>query len=157
MLEFIHDRLRRVASFIRFAQHLNQEELLKILRNLEKFVNHNPNFDPASGNVLNLSPEGLKNLKSIWPDFKEKNMKEVLHRLDSAIELAGKFGDEHMAYLHKRLSKEPKWSRIDFSRADVKDRISDAIAEAIEMAEKPIPRSTITPEELQEMKERGII
>jgi hypothetical protein len=164
MKQIISRNLRRLADFILFAAAINKEQVDKIVRKLEDILHNNGNFAPTEDQPLMFSPAGLEKIKTLeGQNFsRAKDMMGVLDILDRAMSLAAKTGNEQFAYVLKAMEKAPgKWLKMNlkglgFSDAKVKV-IADGLEYLTELLEKPLPKKTVTPEELQEMKERGVI
>ena len=164
MIQIISSNLRRLADFILFAQAINKEQIDKIIRKLEDTLHDNGNFSSTEDQPLLFSPAGLQKIKSLeGQNFSQaKDMMDVFRTLLRALSLAAKTGNEQFAYVLKVLEKAPgkglkmNLKGLNFSDAKTKF-IKDGLEYLSELIDKPLPKKTITPEELQEMKDRGVM
>jgi hypothetical protein len=156
----ISENLRRIISAI-LAAVLNKESLEAALKKFEAILHDEKNF--TGEKMLAFSPDGLNKLKQIpGENFnRDKDMVSALQTLHRSMELAAKTGDEEMAYVLKQFDKSPhSWTRLKLDgldHFDTKHKIKESLEALNEMLHKPVPKNTITPEELQEMKDRGVM
>ncbi len=163
-MESIVSSIQKLAFYIRLAAALTQGELTRLIKEIEALLGNQKNFVPVEGNPLQFSPEGLKEVQKLgYSPRITKDIPSLFKILNNAITLAGHTGNQQMAYLAKLLEKDPeKWSKLDLKSVDfnsAKYRALKALDFVRESADKPLPESSgkLSPEELQEMKEKGVI
>jgi hypothetical protein len=163
-MQLVSHNLRKLAALFLFAAAISKEQLETVVKKLEDILHDNGNFAPTEDQPLMFSTKGLEKVKTVdGENFSQaRDMMGVLRILNRSMELAAKTGNEQIAYVMKTMEKAPgKWLRMNlkglgFSDAKVKVT-KDGFEYLIELLEKPLPKKTVTPEELQEMKERGVI
>ena len=164
MMHVISQNLKRLANFILFAAALTNEELDKVIKKLEDVLHDTGNFEPTKDQPLMFSEKGLGKIKHVENEnfSRDKDMMSVIKTLTRSISLAAKTGNEQMAYVLKQLEKAPdKWLNINLKGLDFQDAktkvMRDGFEYLVELLHKPLPKKTVSPEELQEMKERGVL
>jgi hypothetical protein len=154
----ITDGIRQLATLLKFATAITKEGIETILKKIETIVHDDKNF-MSGPEPLTLSATGLQKLNQIaGEDFKrDKTIGAALKTLHRSMELAAKTGNEQIAYALKLFDKSPHaWSKIDL-RDNPKRKIRENFEALTDFLNEPVPSKTVSPEELKEMKERGIM
>lgn len=169
----ITSSIRDLAGIFKFAAALTLEGFKKIINEFHKILENEKNFDTTSEIPLKFSPAGIQKLKNVEEyDFsRQTNMMDVLKRLTTILDFAGKANNPELVQLLKNLNRPGHWIHIDLAGKDFTHAQTQVLRNGIEFAldqtkrevipEKThglgAPGSPASPQQLQEMKERGII
>jgi hypothetical protein len=159
--------IRKLAMFIKMAA-ITREELKKTLNDVESILHDEKNFASAKGDPLMFSPEGIKKADAIathmrWSPGKTLNVEAIINRLHKYIETAGKVGNAEMAKLNKELEKPANdWLSLNLKDMDftgARRKMETAIDRVKAIMDQIGSSSSkhVSPEELEEMKQHGII
>jgi hypothetical protein len=169
----IFSSIRDLAGILKFAATLTIEDFKKIIQKLHDILEDEKNFDMTSEIPLKFSPSGIQKLKNIEGyDFsKQTDMTAVLKRLTVIVDFAGKAGNKELVQLLKNINKPGHWINVDLKNKDFVHAqtyiIRNALEFALDQAKRELepekthglgaPGPSTSPQELQEMKERGVI
>jgi uncharacterized protein YcbK (DUF882 family) len=157
--------IRVLASILKLAAALTVEDFKTIVQKLHDILQDEKNFDTVSETPLKFSPAGLQKLNIEGYDFrKQTDMMAVLKRLALIATFASKTGDRGLIQLLKNLNKPGHWVNVDLKDKDFAHAQTHVTRNALEFAldqakreVEPEKKPTLTPEELQEMKDRGTL
>jgi hypothetical protein len=163
MLRTVNGYLVHLAGIILSAT-LTRDELKKMLKDLEAMLLKPQNFEPGQ-DPLTLKAEVRSKLNNFFGyDFSTlKGFSYIIQRIVKLIETTAKTGSPDMAVISKALDRarnrwDVKFEGMTYDIAKVKaQHVLDFMDE---LASQPLPlseKSKLTPEELQEMKDRGVI
>ena len=160
----IFSSIRKFAEFLKMAS-IDAKEVKHTIDILEEILRDAKNFNSVEGDPLQFSPEGVKKVESRYKPEKNKNLQAVIKQLLTYIEFAGKFGDHEMALLSNKIDKIPSSEKLehidlkslDFASARIKvEKVLEKIRFLAEDL-KEAPKKKLTPAELKEMQETGVI
>jgi len=163
MKQRIIDGIRKIANLLKFAAVLNKESLEDVIKKLNVILAGESDFITGKTDPLMFSEGGLKKLNQIaGENFKrDKTMLDALHTLHRSMELAAKTGNEEMAYALKLFDKSPhSWLKMKLDGMgffEAKHKVLESFEALQEILKKPLSPKSITPEELKEMQEKGVI
>ena len=166
MKQIISFEILRIAETLRLAQALTPQVLDNITKTLVSILKDQKNFDPAPGIPLQFSPAGLQKITKLgYSPRIAKDMMSVIKMLDNAITLAGNTGNEEMSRLAKALSRsEDQWINIKVNNMEFDEakgrilRAFDHLHDLAQSTSQPEPsKMPVSPEELKEMQEKGVM
>jgi hypothetical protein len=149
------------AKMIFLGATLTKEELKNMVAELEKMLDKG-DFEEKDGEPLTLKHSLSSNFLG-YNFVSQKTMKQILEKIEDLIRYTGKAGDKKMEYLLKTLKQSKDWQvkfeGLDSETAKTKafgalDFLSSTLDKIPENFEK---RHTVSPEELKEMQQLGVI
>jgi hypothetical protein len=149
------------AKLIFLGATLTKEELKKMVVELEKMLDRG-DFEEKDDEPLTLKQPFSSNFLG-YNFVGQKTMKQILEKIEDLIRYTGKAGDKKMEYLLKTLKQSRDWNvkfeGLDSETAKTKafgalDFLSSTLDKIPENFEK---RHTVSPEELKEMQQLGVI
>ena len=163
MFHTLNSYLTRLAGIILSAT-LTRDELKGMLRDLESILHKPQNFEPGQ-DPLTLKAEIRAKLKDFHGyDFSAlKGVAYIIQRIVKLIETTAKTGNPDMAFIAGSLDKarskwDVKFEGMTYDAAKIK---AQSVIEFLdELANKPLPpqeKKNLSPEELKEMQEKGLV
>jgi len=162
----ITSSIRDLAGILKFASNLTIEKFKNCIDKLHEILGKEENFIQKEGqqDPLRFSPIGAEKLTNFEGHDLSRlpSFTAVLERLTTLVEFSGKTGNEEMERLFKNLMTKPGyWLKTNIHGMDYSDarRVMNrnALEFASEQTEMKPGKHTITPQELEEMKELGVM